>query len=324
MPRNFPGTRILEQKEYTILFVSPNSREAHKFVISHLFLGSSITLLALLLIISSWILHDYLTQRKKSIHLQELLKTSRVQRDELQGLRQKFQRIEEELHTLQKMEVQIQKDWQEIKKLSQETKMTPVNMVRKDPIPDLEEKISILDEPRSWLIRRLHHDLFSLRQSTLASNRNLDDLWETLNLQKSILMATPSLWPVAGRITSAFGETRVFVASGATKPHKGIDIAASMGTPILSPAAGVVLYHDSQPDYGNMIYIDHGHGFATKYGHLQKIQARTGKKIQKGEIIGTVGMSGFSNGPHLHYEVLIHGKPVNPYAYLTDGPLGGN
>ncbi len=310
----------MRKKDYTVLFVFPNGREAHKFVIGPLFLGTSITLLALLLVISSWILHDYLSQRKKSIHREELLKTNRAQREELQSLREKFQKIEAEVHTIQKMEAQIQKNWQEIKNLSQKTKMTPVPIVRKDPIPDREEKISILDEPRSALIRRLHHDLFNLRQSTLASTRKLDELRDTLTLQKSILMATPSFWPVSGRITSAFGETRVLVASGGTKPHKGIDIAAPVGTPILSPAAGVVLCHDFEPDYGNMIYIDHGHGFATKYGHLQKVYAKTGKKVQKGEIIGTVGISGFSSGPHLHYEVHIHGKPVNPYPYLTDGP----
>lgn len=314
----------MDRKDYTLFIISPTGRGAKRLPLSPFLLRFLGAFLAMFFVISCWVLHDYLTQVKQSIEIDELLTMARSQMNEIQFFRQKVRLMEDEIHKLQNAEAQIQNDWQEIGELSKKTKMTPVNMIRKGAISDPEERISVREESRPEFICRLHHDLIDLRHRTLSSSKQLDELKETLYLQKTTLMATPSLWPVPGRITSPFGETRIFVASGGTKPHKGIDIAAPIGTPIVAPAAGVVIAHDSQPDYGNMIFIDHGHGFASKYGHLQKIYAKTGKKVKKGEVIGTVGMTGFSNGPHLHYEIHFLGSTVNPYGYLTEVPAAEN
>lgn len=129
------------------------------------------------------------------------------------------------------------------------------------------------------------------------------------------LAAAPSLWPVEGRITAPFG-ARVDPFSGEGAFHKGVDISTAYGTPILAPADGVVSFADFANGYGRMVSIEHGHGLATRYGHLSAFAVTNGQHVQRGETIGYVGLSGRSTGPHLHYEVWAQGTPVNPYKYL--------
>ena len=180
-----------------------------------------------------------------------------------------------------------------------------------------EEEVSILDKERNRLVSRLHYDLLDLRQEFSQREKNLKELQEFLQAQKSFLLATPSLWPIFGRISSGFGDNRLFPSSGGTRPHKGIDISAPSGTMVLAPADGVVNFAGRESEYGRLICLDHGQGYATMFGHLQDLFVKTGEKVKKGQAIGTVGMSGNSTGPHLHYEVRIYGNPVNPARYLN-------
>lgn len=86
---------------------------------------------------------------------------------------------------------------------------------------------------------------------------------------------------------------------------------------VVAPADGVVNFAGRESEYGRLICLDHGHGYATMFGHLQDLFVKPGEKVRKGQAIGTVGMSGNSTGPHLHYEVRIYGNPVNPARYLN-------
>jgi len=122
-------------------------------------------------------------------------------------------------------------------------------------------------------------------------------------------------WPVTGQITSPFGWRRS-PFGGSPEFHQGLDIAANMGTTIIAPASGTVISAGWYGGYGNYVLIDHGGGMATGYGHLSQIFVSVGQQIQKGQAIGAVGSTGASTGPHLHFEVRINGKPVDPAAYL--------
>ena len=129
------------------------------------------------------------------------------------------------------------------------------------------------------------------------------------------LAAAPTLWPVEGRITGSFGErTDPFSGEGAF--HRGVDISSEIGTHILAPADGVVLYADMMNGYGRTVMVDHGNGISTLYGHLSGFAVGPGQQVHRGETIGYVGQSGRSTGPHLHYEVRIFNTPVNPHRYL--------
>jgi murein DD-endopeptidase MepM/ murein hydrolase activator NlpD len=131
------------------------------------------------------------------------------------------------------------------------------------------------------------------------------------------LVGAPSLWPVMGPITSSFGEREdPFNGEGAF--HAGIDISASFGEPVRATADGTVETASMATGYGRQIVIDHGNGIETLYGHLSGFAVTAGQEVNRGQIIGYVGMSGRSTGPHLHYEVRIHNTPVNPHKYLRE------
>ena len=125
----------------------------------------------------------------------------------------------------------------------------------------------------------------------------------------------PSLWPVRGRITGGFGE-RMDPLSGEGAFHAGVDISAAQGTEVESTADGIVVLAERESGYGNEVLIDHGAGITTRYGHLSRIYVVAGQEVRRGQIIGTVGTTGKTTGPHLHYEVRVHETPVNPAKYL--------
>jgi murein DD-endopeptidase MepM/ murein hydrolase activator NlpD len=127
--------------------------------------------------------------------------------------------------------------------------------------------------------------------------------------------SAPNLWPVEGQVTGSFGE-RIDPFNGEGAFHSGVDIGSSYGHGIVAPADGVVTLTDTLGGYGKTIMINHGNGISTRYGHLSGFAVTSGQRVQRGEIIGYVGESGRSTGPHLHYEVRINDTPVNPYKYL--------
>lgn len=126
----------------------------------------------------------------------------------------------------------------------------------------------------------------------------------------------PSIWPVEGSLESGFGGRRNPFGGSSYENHEGQDIEAEIGRPVLAAANGTVIIAGCQNGYGNVVYIDHGNGLSTRYGHLSHIDVTMGQQIARGEVLGRVGSTGRSTGPHLHYEVRINNQPVNPRAYL--------
>ena len=127
---------------------------------------------------------------------------------------------------------------------------------------------------------------------------------------------TPSIYPTNGRLTSPFGY-RIDPFTGKRKFHYGIDLAAPIGTPVYAPADGTVsLIRRNMRGYGLELEIKHGFGISTRYGHLSAILVKLGQKVKRGQMIARIGNTGRSTGPHLHYEVRVLGKPVNPINYI--------
>jgi murein DD-endopeptidase MepM/ murein hydrolase activator NlpD len=130
----------------------------------------------------------------------------------------------------------------------------------------------------------------------------------------------PSIWPVVGPLRSGVGMRSNPFGGSSIEYHKGQDIAAPTGTPVSAAADGVVVIAGWVRGYGNGIYIDHGNGISTRYGHLSRIDVVVGQTIKQGQHLGLVGSTGRSTGPHLHYEVRINGEPTNPLNYLPPPP----
>ena len=131
------------------------------------------------------------------------------------------------------------------------------------------------------------------------------------------LAALPSRWPVRGPVNSEYGHRQSPWVSAA-EFHSGIDVRAERGTPVKAPAGGTVSFSGTQPEYGVTVILDHGNDVRTLYGHLSKPAVEPGQKVERGGLIGYTGNTGRTSGPHLHYEIIVRGAPVNPRAYLWD------
>lgn len=135
---------------------------------------------------------------------------------------------------------------------------------------------------------------------------------ELIAYQESVNASTPSIWPSSGDVSSPYG-----LRWGGSDYHPGIDIANDIGTPIVATADGVVTDAGwNAGGYGNMVDIDHGNGYMTRYAHAESVVVSPGQAVKRGEIIAYMGSTGYSTGPHVHYEVRINDRPVNPVGYL--------
>ena len=153
-------------------------------------------------------------------------------------------------------------------------------------------------------------DVLGLLQDRLASVRT------DVDRRQALVSATPSMWPIAGWISSGFGNRRDPFTGGADF-HPGLDISADHGAPIHAPADGVVESVGYNGNYGNMAVIDHGFGLVTRYGHMSRFAVSDRQPIRRGEVIGYVGSTGRSTSAHLHYEVLVNGQLTNPLRLLA-------
>jgi murein DD-endopeptidase MepM/ murein hydrolase activator NlpD len=154
-------------------------------------------------------------------------------------------------------------------------------------------------------------------KETQLKEQSVIDLWESLSERQSLLNATPNMKPAKGWITSRFGY-RTSPFTGKTTLHAGLDIAAAPGSPIYAPADGVVTFASYDEGYGKLVSIDHGFGVTTRFGHMSQIYVQVGQRVSKWDVVGAVGNTGRSTGPHCHYEVRINGTPVDPINYILD------
>lgn len=143
------------------------------------------------------------------------------------------------------------------------------------------------------------------------------DLIVYMNESTQKLASIPSIIPSQGFISSRFGY-RTSPFTGSRQLHKGLDIAAPIGTKIIAPADGKVVFAQRDGAYGLSVEIDHGNGIITRYAHMSKFNVKRGDKIKRGELIGLVGNTGRSTGAHLHYEVIVNGVHTNPMAYIVE------
>ena len=143
----------------------------------------------------------------------------------------------------------------------------------------------------------------------------------TLSRNSERMSATPSIMPTTGWLSSEFSRARFHPILHLARPHEGIDLAAPYGAPVVAPAAGRVMRISHQTGYGLVLEIEHGNGIETKYAHLSKVVVEEGQQVTRGQPIAAVGNSGLSTGPHLHYEVHVNGKVVDPLTYVLPGAI---
>jgi len=164
----------------------------------------------------------------------------------------------------------------------------------------------------------VHTDLDALIRRADMLAQSFQEAAESIAAHKQEMAATPSIMPTVGFLTSKFSFIRYHPILHENRPHEGIDITAAYGTKIIAPAAGRVLKIGWENGYGNMVVLDHGYGLETRYAHMSRWVPglRVGQSVKRGDVLGYVGSTGLSTGPHLHYEVLRDGRAVDPLKFI--------
>jgi murein DD-endopeptidase MepM/ murein hydrolase activator NlpD len=161
-------------------------------------------------------------------------------------------------------------------------------------------------------------DMENLKHQIKSTVESVGEIKDYLRTQRDIYVATPKGSPVVGMISSHYGQ-REHPRSGEENFHSGIDISSSPGNPVKATADGIVSFSGWSGGSGNLVVLEHGHGFSTFYAHNRSIPVKVAKKVKRGDIVGYVGSTGNSTGPHVHYEIWKDGKPIDPVNYLKGG-----
>jgi murein DD-endopeptidase MepM/ murein hydrolase activator NlpD len=165
------------------------------------------------------------------------------------------------------------------------------------------------------------YDLLALERRARLLSESLAEATDSLAAHHDLLESWPSIVPTEGLLSSGFSYARLHPIYHKELPHPGIDLHALKGTPILAAAKGTVSYAGWKSGYGYTIEVHHGFGFMTRYAHASEILVRKGQKITRGDVLGQVGRTGTATADHLHYEVWVGGKAVNPLDYVLSGVI---
>lgn len=197
-----------------------------------------------------------------------------------------------------------------------------------DPISDAVRKAGVGGNDRYKTLKnfdnaktivKLHESLDQINRRMYIQSKSYDELAKLAKAKNAMVMSIPAIQPVANkdlkRVASGFG-SRIDPIYRTQKFHAGMDFTSPVGTPVTTTGDGVIeLVESKQWGYGNCIVVNHGYGYKTRYAHLKKFKVTRGQKVKRGEVIGYVGSTGKSTGPHLHYEVIKNNEPVNPANY---------
>lgn len=290
----------MNKRYSTIIFVPHARAKFRKLKVSHRTLLSVVSLVTASLCLSTFFSVQYFTSLSQT---HELSKLKRENHD-LQNANEQFSRSVETLRT------QLHTVEEKTRKLAIIAEVTTLDESAQGGVGGIRQT----EDPLTSRYRD-EVDQMNFRSRRLASDLSL---LEQKFVQKSQMLAsTPSIVPVRGILTDGFGG-RSDPFTGEKGNHGAVDISSAAGQPVRAPADGIVVKADWANGYGNVVYVSHGYGLSTRYGHLAKFNARPGQKVKRGDVIGFVGSTGRSTGPHLHYEVRVNGNPVNPLEYILN------
>lgn len=284
---------------------------------------ASIRLIGLVVVVClavfGYVVYDYYNLKHTTEKLQLRDATITAQLNEIQAQRRQIQEFTNEINILKENLVTLNQFENKIRIIANIEKSDESDNIFGvgGSIPeDLDAQIP-LKEKHNSLMREMHDQIDQLSLASTNQQTGFESLLKDLQDQQNLLASTPAIRPVRGWTTSKFGY-RISPFTGRREFHKGYDIATKKGTPIMATADGVVTFAGRKGLLGKTIIIDHGHGMATRYAHCNKFLKKRGDKVKRWEPIATVGNTGRSTGPHVHYQVNLNGIPVNPEKYMLN------
>jgi len=263
---------------------------------------------ALLVVCNIWLWDRYDQSLKLESRLHEAEKTIDEQSTQLLSMVGKVQEVADDLTRVRQFDTKLRL------MLNLDSDWTDVGSYGASP----SDERGVLPLHRQALAaRKMHVFLRQLADDVRLEEVTQQELLRALRENRETIAAMPTIWPIEGFISSPFG-MRTSSFSGRAEFHKGLDIRAHPGTPIAAPGKGTVTFARGDGAYGLSVEIQHSRAITTKYGHLQRIAVREGQQVKRGDIIGFVGSTGRTTGPHLHYVVKLNGVHVNPMRYILN------
>lgn len=269
---------------------------------------------------------DYASMRQMKSEYQMALEEKDHMRSEAKHVSAHLERAKDKLKKLDE-HMSMLRDLTEMRvgNISEQAGIGPLN-IEEDVV---RQANLVSDQPvgvlgisyEDFIFRPLMQEISEVETITEHQNGALKMLLLNLQRKRHLIFSVPIGKPVNGWIASSYGY-RISPFTGQRTMHYGIDIAARVGTPVVSPADGVVIFAGTKSGFGRFLMIAHDHGIVTKYGHNSELFVKSGEHVKRGDPIAAVGSTGRSTGPHLHYEIWVNGKPQNPkrFLLLTDMP----
>jgi murein DD-endopeptidase MepM/ murein hydrolase activator NlpD len=289
----------MDKRYSTIIFVPHARAKFRKLKVSHRFLFSLLSLVTSSLCLSGFFSVQYFTSLSQTHELSKL----RRENKDLQQANEQFSKSVESLRT------QLAKVEDHTRKLAIYANITTLDETSQGGVGGM-RPAELGDNP-------FRDDLDKMAFRSQRLEKDLSVVEQRLVDQEEILSSTPSIAPVRGILTDGFGG-RSDPFTGEQGTHNAIDISSAVGQAVHSPADGIVVKAEWANGYGNVVYVSHGNGYSTRYGHLSNFAVKPGQHLKRGDVIGHVGSTGRSTGPHLHYEVRLNNNPVNPLEYILN------
>ena len=301
----------MHKKYYTIVVFPEITGKPRNFRLSKFLFKGFIVASVLLISASVFFTHRYSVVSKEAREVTKLRTETRAQKLQIQKFVKQVQGFKKQMAHLEKFDRKLRT----ATALDKPEEITPnkwgIGGASEENLNDV--KLST----NATAFERLSADLEQLKDQADLQEISFFQLDQFFKDRRSLLSSTPSIWPTKGWVTSGFGYRRS-PYTGVREMHEGLDIAARRHSKIIAPADGIVIRSGRDYGLGVLIEIDHGYGVISRYGHNSKNLAKVGDYVKRGQIIAYVGNTGRSTGPHLHYEVLLNGIPVNPMRYIFE------
>lgn len=294
---------------YTVLVLSDAASAPKKLHISKGVVKTLASVSAVVLIGFSFFVYEYVNLNVRMLELKQLRREAGAQN----VMAEKIRRLEGEISKIRALD-------QRVRVAMGLDKGDTRAAVLAQGGGDAETRNALRDavaQGTGRVLDRATGDLTTLAQEIAFREQSLRELQTQLDKKTAVLAATPTILPIKGLVTAAYGY-RKSPFTGKREFHEGMDIAAPIGTPVVATADGIVRFAGPAATYGNVVFLDHGHGFATAYAHNSTIRVRARQRVSRGEIIAYVGNTGRTTGPHVHYEVHLEGVASNPMKYAVD------
>jgi murein DD-endopeptidase MepM/ murein hydrolase activator NlpD len=281
---------------------------AREFRVGRTGLMAAAATVALSFFAATHFLYDYRENLSRLRDLRVLRQRVSEQNLTLYNLHSKFESLETEVERLRALDARVRS----LARINQSLRPDGGKTDRPAGIGGMETQEAAA---AARLDRLLDLRFEQLKRDVLVDAKDLEILREELDSRRIVLESIPALWPVRGILSSGFG-VRISPFTDTPVFHHGLDIIARPGVTVKAAAAGKVVRSGYESLFGNVVVLDHGYGYRTLYAHLGERMASAGDIVQKGDAVGTVGGTGRTTGPHLHYEVHVNGLAVNPSRFL--------